>query len=61
MLVPRTDMRRVAEYEQHAKDCCALAASSLRPDDRVVFKEIAKVWDKIAALRAHDLEEPDEK
>jgi len=42
-------MRRVAEYEQHAKDCRALAASSVRPDDKVVFEEIAKVWDKIAA------------
>jgi hypothetical protein len=54
-------MRRVAEYEQHAKDCRALAASSVRPDDKVVFEEIAKVWDKFAALRTLDLEERDEK
>jgi hypothetical protein len=53
-------MRRVAEYEQHAKDCRTLAASSVRSDDKVVFEEIAKIWDRIAALRARDLEEPDE-
>jgi len=57
----RRAMRRVAEYEQHAKDCRALAASSVRPDDKVVFEEIAKVWDKFAALRTLDLEERDEK
>ena len=50
-------MRRVAEYKQHAKDCRALAESSVRPDDKVVFEEIAKAWDKIAALRERDLEE----
>jgi hypothetical protein len=38
-----------------------VAASSVRPDDKVVLEEIAKIWDKIAALREHDLEEPDEK
>src|SRR5215472_3830879 len=34
--------------------CRALAASSVRPDDKVIFEEIAKTWD------ARDLEEPDE-
>jgi hypothetical protein len=54
-------MRRVAEYKQHAKDCRALAESFVWPDDKVVFEEIAKAWDKIAALRERDLKEPDEK
>jgi len=34
--------------------CRALAASCVRPDDKVIFEEIAKTWD------ARDLEEPDE-
>jgi hypothetical protein len=54
-------MSQVTEYKQHAKDCRALAASSLRSDDKAVLKEIAKIWDKIAALREGDLAEPDEK
>ena len=54
-------MRRVTEYKQHAKDCRARAASSVRSDDKVVLEKIAKIWDKIAALRERDLEEPDEK
>ena len=54
-------MRRVTEYKQHAKECRALAASSVRPDRKVIFEEIAKTWDRFSALRAHDLEEPDER
>jgi len=54
-------MRRVTEYKQHAKDCRARAASSVRSDDKVVLEKISKIWDKIAALRERDLEEPDEK
>jgi hypothetical protein len=49
-------MRRVVEYKQHAKDCRALAMQMARSDDKVVCEEIAKAWDKIAALREHNLE-----
>ena len=50
-------MRRVTEYKQHAEDCRALAARMTRPEDKVVLEQIAKAWDKIAALRERDLEE----
>jgi hypothetical protein len=52
-------MRRVDEYKRHAKDCRALATQMTRPDYKTVFEEIAKAWEKIA-VRARDLEEPDE-
>ena len=50
-------MRRVEEYKQHAKDCRALAARNMCPDDKVILEEIAKTWDKVATLRKRDLEE----
>jgi len=50
-------MRRVGEYKQHAKDCRALAARTMRPDDKVILEEIVKAWDKVATLREWDLEE----
>jgi hypothetical protein len=52
-------MSQATAYKQHAKS--ALVASSLWSDDKVVLEEIAKIWDKIAALREGDLAEPDEK
>ena len=53
-------MRRVAEYKQHAKDCRALAAQITLPEDKMVLEELAKAWEKVAALRECDVEEPDE-
>jgi len=50
-------MRRVEEYKQRAQDCRALAALTMRPDDKVILEEIAKAWDKVATLRERDLEE----
>jgi hypothetical protein len=54
-------MRRVEEYKQHAKDCRTLAAQITQPGDKMALEEIAKAWDKVAALRERDLDEPDEK
>jgi len=53
-------MRRVAEYKQHAKDCRALAAQITQPEDKMALEELAKAWEKVAALRECDVEEPDE-
>ena len=53
-------MRRVAEYKQHAKECRTLAAQTTQPEDKMALEEMAKAWDKIAALRDRDLEEPEE-
>jgi hypothetical protein len=54
-------MRKVEEYQQHAKHCRALAAlTTTRPEDKVTLEEIAKAWEKVAALREHDLHEADE-
>ena len=54
-------MRKIEEYQQHAKHCRALAArTTTRPEDKVTLEEIAKAWEKVAAFRAHDLYEADE-
>jgi hypothetical protein len=53
-------MRRMAEYKQHAKECRTLAAQITQPEDKMALEEMAKAWDKMAALRDRDLEEPDE-
>jgi uncharacterized protein with PhoU and TrkA domain len=42
-------MRKVEEYQQHAKHCRALAARmTTRPEDKVTLEEIAKAWEKVA-------------
>ena len=54
-------MRKIEEYQQHAKHCRALAAlTTTRPEDKVTLEEIAKAWEKVAALRERDLHEADE-
>jgi len=54
-------MRKVEEYQQHAKRCRALAArTTTRPEDKVTLEKIAKAWEKVSALREHDLHEADE-
>ena len=54
-------MRRVTEYKQYAKDCRTLAAQITQPEDKMALEEIAKAWEKVAALREYDVEEPDAK
>jgi hypothetical protein len=53
-------MRKVEEYKQNTKHCRALASLVTRPEDKITLEEIAKVWEKVAALRERDLYEPDE-
>ena len=53
-------MRKAEEYKQNAKQCRALAALVTRPEDKVTLEEIAKAWEKVAALRESDLHEADE-
>ena len=53
-------MRRLDEYKQHAKDCRALAAKVTQPDDKLTLEEIAKAWEKVAALHERDQHEADE-
>ena len=48
---------RLEEYKKHAKDCRSLAAKVTRPEDKVTLEEIAKAWEKVAALREDDLHE----
>ena len=53
-------MRKVEEYKQNAKHCRALVALVTRPEDKVTLEEIAKAWEKVAALHERDLHEADE-
>ena len=53
-------MRKLEEYKKHAKDCRALAAEVTRPEDKLTLEEIAKAWEKVAALREGDLHEAHE-
>ena len=54
-------MRKIEEYRQNAKHSRALAArTTMLPEDKVTLEEIAKAWEKVAALRERDLYEADE-
>jgi len=48
-------MRAIAEYLQHAIDCRTLAERMTQPQDRKILEELAKAWEKVAALREQDL------
>ena len=48
-------MRAIAEYLQHAIDCRTLAERMTQPQDKKILEELAKAWEKIAALREQDL------
>ena len=48
-------MRAVAEYIQHAIDCRILAERMTQPQDKKLLEELAKAWERIAALRERDL------
>ena len=51
-------MFKLEEYKQHAKHCRALAArTTTLPEDKLTLEEIANAWEKVAALREHDLHE----
>jgi hypothetical protein len=48
-------MRDVTKYKQRAKECRDLAARMTRSDERKILEGIADQWEKLAALREHDL------
>ena len=48
-------MRAIAEYLQHAIDCRTLAERMTQPQDRKILEELARAWEKVAALREQDL------
>ena len=48
-------MRAIAEYLQHAIDCRTLAEGMTQPQDKKILEELAKAWEKVAALREQDL------
>ena len=48
-------MRAIAEYLQHAIDCRTLAERMTLPQDKKILEELAKAWEKVAALREQDL------
>ena len=48
-------MRAIAEYLQHAIDCRTLAERMTQQQDKKILEELAKAWEKVAALREQDL------
>jgi hypothetical protein len=48
-------MRATVEYLQHAIACRTLAERMMLPQDKKTLEELAKAWEKIAALREQDL------
>jgi hypothetical protein len=48
-------MRATAEYLQHAIACRTLADRVTQPQDKKILEELAQAWERIAALREHDL------
>jgi hypothetical protein len=48
-------MRATAEYLQHAIDWRTLAERVTQPQDKKILEELAKAWEKVAALREQDL------
>jgi hypothetical protein len=45
----------LAEYLQHAIACRELAECVTQPGDKKILEELAKAWERIAALREQDL------
>lgn len=52
-------MRDVTKYRQRAKECRDLAARMIRSMERIILEDIADQWEKLAALREHDLIDAD--
>jgi hypothetical protein len=46
-------MLDVAEYTKHAEQCRELAKQMSRPEDSAAYQEMARTWEKLAAL--HEL------
>jgi hypothetical protein len=48
-------MRAIADYLQHAIECRRLAEHMTQPHDKKILEELARAWEKIAAIREHDI------
>jgi hypothetical protein len=48
-------MRAIAGYLQHATHCRILAEAVAQPQDKKILEELARAWEKIAAIREHDI------
>jgi hypothetical protein len=48
-------MRAIADYLHHALHCRRLAESMAEPKDKKILEEIARAWEKIAAIHENDL------
>jgi hypothetical protein len=48
-------MRAIADYRQHAMHCRRLAEAMTEPKDKKILEELARAWEKIAAIRQHDI------
>lgn len=48
-------MRKVSEYEQHARDCRHMAASMKNPEHKKQLQDMAEAWEMLAAERRKHL------
>lgn len=44
-------MRKVSEYEQHARECRAMAAKTQNPTHKQQLEEMAEAWTMLATER----------
>ena len=48
-------LRKVSEYEQHAKECRTMAAAMRKPEHKQALEEMAKAWETLARERRAQL------
>ena len=46
-------MIMAAEYKRHARECREQAKRMQRPEDRDALERLARIWEKLADVRAH--------
>jgi hypothetical protein len=51
----RLEVCAIADYLQYAIHCRILAEAVAEPQDKKILEELARAWEKIAAMREHDL------
>jgi hypothetical protein len=48
-------MRKISDYEQHADECRAMAATSQNPTHKQQLEEMAEAWARLARVRRRQL------
>ena len=48
-------MRAIADYLHHAMLCHRLAEAMAEPKDKKILEELARAWERMAAMRENDL------